>query len=94
MAKKKKGRPKKTVSVGGSSVKERRATWVRGFFRRRTKKAFRIQKHTRNPRRSERKIAQIGTRKEERRRNIKKRHPIKVKKTKQTKINKSIDLNN
>lgn len=60
---KKKGRSK--VKVKTSKAFRRRATWVKGFWRKPTK-PFRIGTHKRNPRRTKQQIAQKGTRKQER----------------------------
>lgn len=57
--------PKK-VQVKGSKPHRRSATWVRGYWRRRTKKAFRNKTYPRNKRRTPKEIKTRGTRKQER----------------------------
>lgn len=72
--KRKKGRPPK-VDVKGSKPHRRRAHWVSGHWKGRTKKAHRNDPHKRNQRRTQKEIAKKGTRKQER----KKKHKEKIK---------------
>lgn len=76
----------KPVKVKRSKPHRRRATWVKGYFRRRTKKAFRNKPYTRNKRRTNEDIALKGTRKEQKRRNVKRYHFNKPKPMAQTKL--------
>lgn len=66
MPKKKKGRPNK-VEVKTSKAHRRTAHWVKGYWMRRTKKAYRNKTHWRNKARTPAEIKTKGTRKQERR---------------------------
>lgn len=64
MGKKKKGSTK--VSVSLSEPHRRQATKVRGFWRRKTKKEYKIREHKRVKARTPAEIAKSGTRNQER----------------------------
>jgi len=84
IAKKKKGSPIK-VRVKASKPHRRKATWIKGHWRKRSS-PHRNKAHTRNTRRTKSEIAVKKTRKEQKRRNIKKYHYNTPKKTQQAKL--------
>lgn len=80
---KKKG-PKK-VKVKASKAHRRRGTWVKGYWRNRSK-PHRNKTYSRNRRRTKKEIALKGTRKEQRKRNVSKYHYNKPKPTRQARL--------